>query len=96
MNQYFGSPLHPGTVEDLIVLLGKHDLDPRLAGHGGCFAVNDHDTDGRPALRFFGNFKDVSWGFDFVTTDDALITRLTAAFKQNRGYQEAVFNHRPR
>lgn len=93
MTSYFGSPFHPGTLEDLFAMLESHDLDPHLAGPG-CFAMNVRDEDGRPAIRFFGNFESVSFGFDFTTSDEQVITRLVAAFKKNNGYHRAVVRAR--
>lgn len=93
-NDYFGSPLRPGTLEDLFVLLQQHELDERYASGPGRFAANVRLNDGTPAVRYFGNFVDVSWGFSFTTSDAALIEKVNAAMRTNAGYQRSLlFGH---
>lgn len=104
----------PKGIDHLMEMLSKHPLDPRLHdigfwGAARC-ALEDVEkgtyVDGPPihpdapeAIRFSGNFMDVSSGFCVDTDNPELIETLRTAIEANQTgpmYQAGLKQHRER
>jgi len=80
----------PDSIEKLLEVLKKHALDPTFERYGD-FAVRvqgelaeHYGVDPTRAILFWGNFFELSHGFDIYTDDEQTIATLIAAIKENK------------
>lgn len=102
---YIGHGERSRDIEKLFEMLDKHPLDPTFEGYGDFLSRAERhvvesyneDPDRTPldpgaTYHSFGNFYTYSCAFSVYTSDPAVIDRLTAAIKANKGtaaYKEA-------
>lgn len=93
----------PDTIDTLLEVLSKHTLDPRFERYGDFVRADTPDIyirDGHSqvipgAVRFFGNFIDISHVFNIRTDETVIIKALTDAIAANKQTQAYLDNRPP-
>lgn len=92
----------PATIEDLIEVLKNYTLDPMFEKYGNFINYNpqwiitEAKDKYKNCVKIFGNFQNISHGFNIITDDKNIINSLEIVIKNNiqsKEYQEARKNY---
>ena len=87
----------PDSVEDLVAVLAENPLDPKFEGYGNfaypldvpeCWDNPEAYKQYSGQVRFFGNFAELSHGFNITSDEPETIRKLIEAIRKNQASAE--------
>ncbi|QOX80829.1 hypothetical protein FY034_17550 (plasmid) [Trichlorobacter lovleyi] len=82
--KWYGDP-KSDSLDELLVKIAKHPLDPRFEHYLDQFISRDVDQNGNSTgfVRFYGNFAEFTHAFDIRTNEEEMIRKFTEAIQSN-------------